>query len=116
MRRHDTFLSGTPCTAAPAPAAYANVPCRPIRAVKPRKIAPEPNFREHAALDHHEGTARDHPARAYGELRRPLRELKRHRAVATHYGRLAVRYEATVQIAAINGWSQPPARARPRRA
>ncbi|WP_405525131.1 hypothetical protein [Streptomyces canus] len=29
---------------------------------------------------------------------------KRHRAVATRYDKLAVRYEATVQIAAINDW------------
>jgi transposase len=31
-------------------------------------------------------------------------ELKRHRAVATRYDKLAVRYEATVTIAAINEW------------
>ncbi|KOU14111.1 transposase [Streptomyces sp. WM6372] len=30
--------------------------------------------------------------------------LKRHRAVATRYDELAVRYEATVLIAAINEW------------
>ncbi|MFI6802812.1 transposase [Streptosporangium canum] len=30
--------------------------------------------------------------------------LKRHRAVATRYDKLAVRYEATVQIAIINDW------------
>ncbi|GAA3864989.1 hypothetical protein GCM10022243_34040 [Saccharothrix violaceirubra] len=30
--------------------------------------------------------------------------LKRHRAVATRYDKLAVRYEATVHIAAINEW------------
>ena len=30
--------------------------------------------------------------------------LKRNRAVATRYDKLAVRYEATVQIAAINEW------------
>ena len=30
--------------------------------------------------------------------------LKRHRAVATRYDKLAVRYEATVLIAAINEW------------
>ena len=32
--------------------------------------------------------------------------LKQHRAVATRYDKLAVRYEATVQIAAINIWLQ----------
>jgi transposase len=30
--------------------------------------------------------------------------LKRHRAVATRYDKLAVRYLATVHIAAINEW------------
>jgi transposase len=30
--------------------------------------------------------------------------LKRHRAVATRYDKLAVRYQATVRIAAINEW------------
>jgi transposase len=30
--------------------------------------------------------------------------LKRHRGVATRYDKLAVRYEATVHIAAINEW------------
>ncbi|MFJ6704941.1 MULTISPECIES: transposase [unclassified Streptomyces] len=32
------------------------------------------------------------------------RWLKRHRAVATRYDKLAVRYEATVLVAAINAW------------
>ncbi|GGO00832.1 hypothetical protein GCM10011574_07950 [Microbispora bryophytorum] len=34
-----------------------------------------------------------------------ISKLRRHRAVATRHDKVAVRYKATVQIAAINGWS-----------
>uniref|UniRef100_UPI0036D3CC3C hypothetical protein n=1 Tax=Streptomyces griseoluteus TaxID=29306 RepID=UPI0036D3CC3C len=33
-----------------------------------------------------------------------ISRLKRHRAVASRYDKLAVRYEATVLVAAINEW------------
>ena len=36
-----------------------------------------------------------------------ISRLKRNRAVATRYDKLAVRYEATVHIAAINEWLRP---------
>jgi transposase len=41
--------------------------------------------------------------RGIGRDRRANR-LKRHRAVATRYDKLAVRYEAILHIAAINEW------------
>lgn len=33
-----------------------------------------------------------------------INRVKRHRAVATRYGKLAVRYEATVLVAVLNEW------------
>ena len=36
-----------------------------------------------------------------------ISRLKRNRAVATRYDKLAVRYEATIHIAAINEWLRP---------
>jgi transposase len=44
-----------------------------------------------------------------------INRLKRNRALATRFDKLAVRYEATVHIAAINEWLQPNFDTRPSR-
>ncbi len=49
------------------------------------------------------GRQRGEPAGGAGPRHHPDR-LKRYRAVAMRYDRLAVRYEATVIVAAINEW------------
>ena len=42
-----------------------------------------------------------------------INRLKRNRAVATRYDKLAVRYEATLHVAAINEWLRPGFQTRP---
>ncbi|MEU1665318.1 hypothetical protein ABZ547_17210 [Streptomyces sparsogenes] len=48
------------------------------------------------------GYIRNWPSMGVGEFL--VAAVKRHRAVATRYDKLAVRYEATVLVAAVNEW------------